>query len=264
VDGDTLLLRHDSLDVRNLRYSVASDAIVLQSFIPGFPPPIVAGYGGVEHLRFVGSDRADDYGLGSDDYRLEALPAGLDVAIDARGGDDVIVINDTAVLTQGAAVTVDGGAGRDWLDYGPVTDRVVVDLQAGIASGLSGVVGVENVHGGSDGDLLSGDGANNILVGGGGDDVLIGLGGRDLLVGGDGGNTLLGGAGEDLLIAVRFDYEDDRYELRSLMAIWEQDVPQSQRRAELAETINLVTIHSDMFNDFMDGGPEEDWEVTEF
>ena len=58
---------------------------------------------------------------------------------------------------------------------------------------------IENVIGGSAGDLLVGNAAANRLAGRGGNDTLTGRGGDDLLVGGSGRDLLRGGNGDDIM-----------------------------------------------------------------
>jgi Ca2+-binding RTX toxin-like protein len=126
------------------------------------------------------------------------------------GGDvDTLAIIGTAnsevldvILNGGVLTTVEGGSvaqiesitadllgGADGLSYGAGTNSAVtVNLALGTASGFSSIAGIENVTGGSDADLLVGNGLDNALTGGGGNDTLIG---------GLGADTLSGGAGTD-------------------------------------------------------------------
>ena len=61
--------------------------------------------------------------------------------------------------------------------------------------------GIENVVGGTQGDTITGDGANNILDGLAGADNLDGGAGNDLIYGGGGSDTVIGGEGADSLFA---------------------------------------------------------------
>jgi Ca2+-binding RTX toxin-like protein len=104
--------------------------------------------------------------------------------------------------TPAAAVRVEAGGGADRLDYTAYPTGVVVNLGAGVATGLdAGVVGVEHVTGSAGDDHLVGDDAANSLHGGEGDDRLEGLGGDDVLSGGLGDDWLSGGDGRDSLYA---------------------------------------------------------------
>jgi Ca2+-binding RTX toxin-like protein len=111
--------------------------------------------------------------------------------------------------------TLDGGVGHDILNGGAHIDRVTyatsadavtVDLTAGIGrtNGAGPVyqdtiIGVENVTGSAQADLLIGDGAGNRLDGGDGDDTLRSGDGDDILTGGAGTDLLEGGAGLDIV-----------------------------------------------------------------
>jgi Ca2+-binding RTX toxin-like protein len=104
------------------------------------------------------------------------------------------------VITAAPAITIDGGAGSNWLDYSGHGSGVTVNLAAGTATGLAGISRIENVVGSPFNDTLTGDAANNVLIGLGGNNVLQAGSGRDILIGGDGNSTLQGGSGEDILI----------------------------------------------------------------
>ncbi|HEX6390586.1 MAG TPA: calcium-binding protein [Solirubrobacteraceae bacterium] len=127
------------------------------------------------------------------------------VAVDASGGDDLIVLRALAV-----PVTATGGAGDDLLEGGGASD----DLSggAGVDTALGGA-GNDRLAGGAGDDLLEGGGGADELAGDAGNDVLRGqddshdrlLGGddADLVDGGRGDDALRGGAGADVLIADR-------------------------------------------------------------
>lgn len=87
------------------------------------------------------------------------------------------------------------------LDYRGTPAGVVVDLDAGTATGGSGsdtVSGVQNVVGTSFPDTLLGDGnANSLSSEGAGADLMRGRGGNDSLAGGSGADTLEGGPDAD-------------------------------------------------------------------
>lgn len=99
---------------------------------------------------------------------------------------------------------IDGGGGRDFVDYAGRTVTVSVDLsrdRGGSPGEGDRLVSIEGASGGAAGDLLRGDGEDNGLDGLGGDDVLIGAGGSDDLGAGQGDDLLRGGAGDDVLRA---------------------------------------------------------------
>src|SRR5262245_51920180 len=121
-------------------------------------------------------------GLGNDTIRGDAganrlLGGDGDDRLAGRGGDDLL----------------DGGNGSDTAGYALATQAVLVDLQAGTASGIDigndTLVSIENVEGGLGDDIIRGDAGANRLLGGTGDDRLAGRGGDDVLDGGDGSDT---------------------------------------------------------------------------
>jgi Ca2+-binding RTX toxin-like protein len=139
--------------------------------------------------------------------------AGMDIFIIAGAltnnlqggaGDDIFDLADGAVLTG----TIDGGLGADLLWYAAFTTAVNVDLSLGAATSTAGVLGIENVTGGSNNDtivgsavanVLRGNGGNDTLSGGDGDDTLYGNAGNDTISGDAGNDALWGGTGNDLL-----------------------------------------------------------------
>ena len=172
---------------------------------------------------------ADIETLGNDDDTLSVT--GLDAydylpdSVDLGAGNDVVVLNvelpamtnegfDFLLYDSAKLLHVDGGLGRDTVDYSATGFGVVVTM-GGIGAnsfGLirSNVVGsevewsaftaVENVTGTTFNDIISGNGGTNLLQGGLGKDSLFGLGGNDLVDGGSGNDTLEGGDGNDVVI----------------------------------------------------------------
>lgn len=112
------------------------------------------------------------------------------------GGSDEFVLADGVGLSG----TVLGGPGIDTLNYATYTTAVAVDLAAGTATSIGSIGEIENVTGGSAGNVLSGDDSDNELIGGTGIDLLDGVGGNDVLSGGLGDDSLTGGAGYDTLV----------------------------------------------------------------
>ena len=138
----------------------------------------------VEHA--VGGSGADTITGSAAANRLTG--GGGDDVLQGQGGDD-------AFVGGLGADQMTGGDGVDTVDYSARGAAVSVDLAAG-TGGESGEADVlstlENATGGSGGDALVGNGADNVLVGGAGDDAL---------TGGEGADTLDGGAGDDRLVA---------------------------------------------------------------
>ncbi|MEY3202156.1 MAG: hypothetical protein RIR70_1706, partial [Pseudomonadota bacterium] len=95
----------------------------------------------------------------------------------------------------GNGTSLDGGLGLDVADYSAQTVALTIDLSKGFATDKTSTVSllnIENVSGGSLGDVLVGDGVDNRLEGGTGSDTLVGAvsgagpTGNDTLVGGSG------------------------------------------------------------------------------
>lgn len=109
-----------------------------------------------------------------------------DDTLDGAGGND----------------TLNGGTGSDTADYSAARTALRIDLNMSGAQnmgalGLDTLVSIENLIGGSAGDVLLGDAADNRLDGGAGADRLEGGEGDDILLGGAGNDTLSGGTGAD-------------------------------------------------------------------
>ena len=151
----------------------------------------------------VGSDGVD-----------KIISAGSDDTIDAKAGDDTVVVNHSDAITN----TVDGGAHDTTgdtlqLEDGAVTTTAsesVIDLsnnsnnKLSTTSSLSSLTNFENVDAsnltGSNAVTLTGDGNANILKGGAGADVITGGDKDDTIVGKAGSDTLDGAAGTEDLV----------------------------------------------------------------
>ena len=108
------------------------------------------------------------YGSSADDT---FIISGAETArIYAGAGHDDFVILDGAILDG----TLDGGGGSNTLDYSDYSTSVTVDLSTYEATGITSIVGIQNVIGGSAADVLIGDNGDNLLSGRGGDDDLRG------------------------------------------------------------------------------------------
>ncbi|MCJ8281914.1 MAG: type I secretion C-terminal target domain-containing protein [Rivularia sp. ALOHA_DT_140] len=97
--------------------------------------------------------------------------------------------------------TLDGGNGNDTISYRRETDKVNVNLEAGIATEFSGdtdtLTSIENVIGSAGDDEIIGDDNSNIIFGEEGKDSLQGKQGDDKLIGGKDGDVIDGGEGND-------------------------------------------------------------------
>ena len=120
------------------------------------------------------------------------------------GNDSLVGLAGNDYLVGGAGNdTLDGGDGLgDEVDFSDATAAVVVDLQAGTATGEGNdaLLGIERLTLTAFDDMASGNAAANYLSGNAGNDSLSGLGGNDELRGDAGDDTLDGGEGAaDLL-----------------------------------------------------------------
>jgi Ca2+-binding RTX toxin-like protein len=206
-------------------------------------------------------------------------------------GDDTFQVRDVAPAT---ATTIDGGGGRDTLDYSAYHAGVTVNLATRLATGLASVTNVENVDGSPFDDSLTGDAQTNLLRGNGGRDTLSGLDGNDILVGGEGNDTLIGGngrdiligglgadvldggAGDDILIGGRTTHEANDAALLALLAEWSRSdlsgTALQQYRTRIGNLRNggasslaggyrlySATVFDDATTDTLTGGADLDW-----
>ncbi len=100
-------------------------------------------------------------------------------------GDDTF-----AILPSSSVARIEGGGGRNCLDYSAFDSPVSVNLKGLSGTGVSSLAGITAVRGGRGSDQLTGNGGNELLIGGDGDDTLNG---------GDGNDTLIGGVGWDVM-----------------------------------------------------------------
>ncbi len=156
-----------------------------------------------------------------------------------RGGaaSDIFRPNANVILSG----LLDGGGGRNTLDYAAYTTGLVVNLTSQTSSAVTGgVVNIRDVLGGSADDQLIGDSQNNLLIGNGGNDSLVGglgddilvggsgndslsdSGGRNLMIGGVGLDSLLGGNDEDLLIGSATSFDSNTVALNSILLEWQR------------------------------------------
>ncbi len=112
-------------------------------------------------------------------------------------GDDLFTM-----LPTGSVARIEGGGGRDRLDYSAFSSAVSVSLSSG-GTGVGSIVGITTVRGGSGADQLTGGAGGDLLEGGDGNDTLNGTDGADTLIGGAGNDALIGGEAIDCVIASR-------------------------------------------------------------
>ena len=155
----------------------------------------------IENLTYFGVGTFN--GVGNTVANVIRGGAGADL-LNGAGG------NDTLIGGAGEDILV-GGDGVDTVDYSASTGAVSVRLAGQFAFddglGFRDVfIGVENVIGSAQGDLLFGSSSDNVINGGLGADTLLGLDGNDTLIGGDGAaNTLQGGLGDDIYVVTAND-----------------------------------------------------------
>ncbi len=113
-------------------------------------------------------------------------------------GDDTF-----AILPSSSVARIEGGGGRNWLDYSAFDTPVSVNLKGLSGTGVSSLAGITAVQGGRGSDQLTGNGGNELVIGGEGDDTLNGGDGNDTLIGGVGRDVLTGGAGLDCVTETR-------------------------------------------------------------
>jgi Ca2+-binding RTX toxin-like protein len=163
------------------------------------------------------------------------------LAVIAGNGDDTFKMYPFA--TPGPALTLDGGAGTNMIDYVAYTSNVIVNLAAGNATGVKALSNVENARGGAGDDILVGDAKDNVLWGGAG---------RDVIIGGKGADQLYGGAGEDLMIAGDTAFDVNAAALATIRTTWSGKGTTQERINKLklgvamaggAVQLNDITVH---------------------
>jgi len=139
--------------------------------------------------------------------------------------DDLASV-DVLPLTQGAVLTLDGGAGTDHLtlDFSALAAvRLFVAADGSIrfstgtfrgfeSLAVTGTDGVDTLSGGEGGNVIDGRGGSDTLRGGTGGDILRGGDGNDTLNGLGGADELYGGVGNDRYYIDTADYLTIIYE----------------------------------------------------
>lgn len=189
-------------DGNDLVYGLGGDDVLIGGFgddtlIGGTGRDTLIGDAGFDFLEGDGGADTMYGGPGDDTFHATRTSAAGDVA----DGTDVMI----------------GGDGSDTADYSRRTTTVTVTLDGVANDGAAGEkdsVGVfqwqtttspdvENVNGGSAGDVITGSSANNVLVGYKGIDRIRGLGGNDTIDVLDhaAGDSADGGDGQDLCVS---------------------------------------------------------------
>lgn len=145
-------------------------------------------------------------GIGGERY---ATRLATQLQIEANGGDDDILIDDTISPRDGLYVRAGDGNDRV-ISYAQTTQDQVHRFYGGngrddirVATARSVIFGEadkDTLYGSTSDDALFGGDGNDLLVGGAGNDYLEGNGGNDILDGSAGDDRLLGQSGHDVLI----------------------------------------------------------------
>lgn len=129
--------------------------------------------------------------------------SGDDTISGLNGNDSLSGLDGDDILIGGrGADVIDGGAGNDTADYGTSANGVTIFLSSpfggngfGLGSDASfdSLISIENVSGSGQGDILFGNGGENVITGQEGNDYLRGGGGSDAFIfnEGDGRDTIL-------------------------------------------------------------------------
>src|SRR6266536_2699146 len=145
-------LKHGVLTIKGTR---ESDTVALR---------VQAGQPGILQVD-VGDDGSADFSF--ERARITAI------AVNARAGDDIVRIDETAgAFTDTIPTTIDGGDGSD---------------------AIAGGKGVETLLGGDGNDTIDGNGGNDLALMGAGDDTFV-------WDPGDGSDTVEGQDGDDTLV----------------------------------------------------------------
>ena len=183
-----------------------------------------------------------------------------------QGGtqDDTFYFSGSASL----AGSLNGGRGIDTLDYSAYNRGVTVNLAAGTATGIGGLVNIQHVIGSPFSDVLTGNAQSNLLMGLGGADTLSGGDGRDLLIGGAGADHLSGGGDDDILIGGTTTYDTQGHVLRQMLEQWARtDLSYATRVGLLKELgvgspnrkLNAASVLNDGVVDTLFGDLGTDW-----
>lgn len=190
------------------------DKLDLGAFLDGRPVSVDLGAGvltyadgqqSLSSIEVVTAGDGRDTLTGSNADNVLRGAGGSDQLDGGRGDDELFGGdgNDRLYASSGAD-SLSGGEGVDTLDLSRISGRFDVDLREGVLLFGSGVrqnlLGIENVEGGANRDVIAGSSAANLLVGAAGDDTISGGAGDDVIEGGLGADVLAGGAGRDRFV----------------------------------------------------------------
>lgn len=231
----------------------------------------VVGGSGNDSLTGNGSGNSITGGGGHDTLN----GAGGNDSLIGGSGDDVYVFN-TALTSESDTVTELPNSGTDTLNFVALSSAVTINL--GTLSvqpvhnnrtlKLNSVAVIENVTGGSAGDVLIGNSLANVLVGNNGGDQLSGGDGRDILIGGAGVDRINGGAEEDILIAGRTALDQMYSRLIDVSNAWRSTDSYATRLTNIRAGVGpsmtslkaKINVLSDVAQpDSLTGGIGKDW-----
>lgn len=192
-------------------------------------------------ITSVNGGAGDDTITGNAAANTIAGGIGNDILSGGGGNDTLTGVEGDDLLIGGTGNDIlNGGDGTDWVDYSDRSVNVTVNLattaaQTVVTSEQDTITNVENVRGGTGGDMLTGNGSANILSGGSGNDTLSGAGGNDTLIGGAGNDVMDGGAGTDTV-----DYSYSTAALTISLAVSSAQTVASGETDTITNTENLV------------------------
>jgi Ca2+-binding RTX toxin-like protein len=157
VGTDTLNF-NDQGDTNDNTYTLSSSS--LQRVVG-----VIVNYSNVDNLTLNGSPNDDQFNLQG---------ASVPTTLKGDAGRDTFTFGNGVTLFGG---TIEGGPGRDTLNYTAYTSTVSVDLALNTATGTGGISSIIDVIGGQGNDTLTGNPSANSLGGGPGDDTYRFLGG---------------------------------------------------------------------------------------
>lgn len=133
---------------------------------------------------------------------------------------------------------------------------------------LDGGKGNDHLRAGGGDDLLFGRDGDDVLIGNGGNDRMYGDVGRDFLSGGEGIDTQDGGVGEDILLGGRFELDNMKSAVDTIMSAWREGTPYATRVERIREVgvgpgnqykLSALTVFDDEKTDSLIGASELDW-----
>jgi Ca2+-binding RTX toxin-like protein len=236
-DGSDLLIGGDGNDVidgnrgDDVALMGAGDDVFIWD--PGDGSDVVEGQGGFDAMHFNGANVSENIDISANGGRIRFfrnvanivmdLNDVEDIAFNALGGADNIVVNDvsgtdlvqvelnlsgtlggTSGDSQVDTVTLNGSNGNDITSVlGTNTSYAVVGLAALVQVGHSEPIDrlIVNANGGNDSIFADTLGANVVgltIDGGAGNDHILGGNGNDVLIGGDGNDVIDGNRGDDV------------------------------------------------------------------